>query len=40
MNVTLFDRASPLLRVHSVRTLAVEDPVVREAAHFFELPVG
>jgi hypothetical protein len=40
MNITLFERASPLLRVHSVRRLAIDDPAVTEAAHFFELRVG
>ena len=40
MNVTLFDRASALLRVRSVRALAIEDSAVIEAAQFFELPVG
>jgi hypothetical protein len=37
MNVTLFDRAAAQLRVHSVRALAVDDPAVVEAAHFFGL---
>jgi len=37
INVTLFDRASAMLRVLSVRALTVEDPAVIEAAHFFEL---
>jgi len=36
-NVTLFDRALPLLHVHSVRLLTLEDPAVIEAARFFEL---
>jgi hypothetical protein len=40
MNVTLFDRASDLLRVAAVRELSVHDPAVAEAAHFFELRVG
>ena len=40
MNVTLFDRAAPLLRLSSVRALAVGDAAVVEAAHFFGLPVG
>ena len=39
-NVTLFDRAATQLRVHSVRALAVDDPAVTEAAHFFGLRVG
>lgn len=38
-NVTLFDRAAALLRVHSVRALTVDDPVVLEAAEFFALQV-
>jgi RES domain-containing protein len=40
VNLTLFDRAGPLLRLHSVRRLRVDDPAVIEAAHFFELRVG
>ena len=32
INVTLFDRAASLLRVHEVRTLTLEDPEVTEAA--------
>ena len=39
MNVTLFDRAAVLLRVHSVRALAVDDPALAEAADFFGLRV-
>jgi hypothetical protein len=35
-NVTLFDRASGLLRVQSVRALALDDPAVAEAGRFFE----
>jgi hypothetical protein len=37
MNVTLFDRAAAQLRLRSVRALAVDDPVVAEAADFFGL---
>ncbi len=37
VNVTLFDRAASRLRVRSVRALAVNDPVVVEAADFFGL---
>jgi hypothetical protein len=37
INVTLFDRAASQLRVQSVRTLGVADPVVVEAADFFGL---
>lgn len=40
MNVTLFDRAAALLRVSSVRALAVGDPAVVEAADFFGLRGG
>src|SRR5262249_55824613 len=36
-NVTLFDRASSLLRVQSVRVLRIGDPAVTEAAAFFEM---
>jgi hypothetical protein len=36
-NLTLFDRASDVLRVRSVRALAVDDPDVIEAADFFGL---
>jgi hypothetical protein len=36
-NVTLFDRSAPKLRARSVRALAVDDPVVVEAADFFGL---
>jgi hypothetical protein len=32
MNVTLFDRAAPRLRLQAVRTLAVEDPAIHAAA--------
>lgn len=39
VNVTLFDRAAALLRVRSVRTLAIDDPAVVEAAQFFGLRV-
>jgi hypothetical protein len=36
-NVTLFDRSAAKLRARSVRALAVDDPVVVEAADFFGL---
>jgi hypothetical protein len=36
-NVTLFDRASTLLRIGSVRALVIDDPDVIEAADFFGL---
>jgi hypothetical protein len=38
-NVTLFDRATSLLRVQSVRALTIDDPAVVEAADFFALQV-
>jgi hypothetical protein len=38
-NVTLFDRASQMLRVDDVRALTMEDPVVLEAADVFGLRV-
>lgn len=37
INVTLFDRAASRLRVGSVRTLTIADPLVGEAADFFGL---
>ena len=37
INVTLFDRAAPRLRLASVRALSVADPLVAEAADFFGL---
>ena len=37
INVTLFDRAAPLLRVAAVRALQLDDPVVAEAADVFGL---
>jgi hypothetical protein len=40
INVTLFDRAAPQLRVRSVRPLTIEDPAVVEAAEFFGLRTG
>jgi hypothetical protein len=40
MNVTLFDRASPHLRVLDVRPLAIDDPAVLDAATLFGLQVG
>lgn len=39
-NVTLFDRAVPLLTVRGVRELTVEDAVVGEAAEFLGMRVG
>jgi hypothetical protein len=36
-NVTIFDRASTLLRARSVRALTMDDPAVIEAADFFGL---
>ncbi|HET8605884.1 MAG TPA: RES family NAD+ phosphorylase [Gaiellaceae bacterium] len=38
-NVTLFDRAAPLLRLGEVRELDLEDAAVREAADFLGLRV-
>lgn len=40
LNVTLFDRASPRLRVVSLQVLTMDDSAVLEAAQFFGLPVG
>jgi hypothetical protein len=37
VNVTLFDRAAPKIRVRSVRALTTDDPVVVEAADVFGL---
>jgi hypothetical protein len=37
INVTLFDRAASHVRVRSIRTLTLEDPVVVEASDFFGL---
>ena len=37
VNVTLFERAAPLLRVRSVRALVMDDAAVVEAADFFGL---
>lgn len=37
MNVTVFDRAAPRLRVLSIRPLTIDDPAVAEAADFFGL---
>jgi hypothetical protein len=37
INVTLFDRSAPQLRVGAVRTLVLDDPVVEEAASFLGL---
>jgi hypothetical protein len=37
MNVTLFDRAGPKLRLASVRALTVTDPLVAEGAEFLGL---
>jgi hypothetical protein len=39
MNVTLFDRAAPHLRVQDVRALTIDDPAVLQAAEFFGLRV-
>jgi hypothetical protein len=39
-NLTLFERASPLLQVGKVRALTIEDPAVIDAARFFELRLG
>jgi hypothetical protein len=39
LNVTLFDRAAPQLRVRSLRVLTLDDPAVTEAADFFGLRV-
>lgn len=36
-NVTLFDRAAAVLRLTAVRTLALDDPAVQEAADYFVL---
>lgn len=40
MNVTLFDRAAPHLRVRDVRSLALDDPAVLEAADFFAMRIA
>ena len=37
INVTLFDRAASRVRVSSVRTLTITDPLVGDAADFFGL---
>jgi hypothetical protein len=37
MHVTLFERAVRQLKVHDVHALAVEDPVVTDAAVFLGL---
>jgi hypothetical protein len=39
-NYTLFDRTRARLSVRDVRTLALEDPAVAEAAEFLGLPPG
>jgi hypothetical protein len=39
MNVTVFDRAAPMLRLSDVRELTLDQPVVREAADLFGLRV-
>jgi hypothetical protein len=39
MNVTLFDRAAPRLRLQDVRTLTLDDPAIAEAASRFALQV-
>jgi hypothetical protein len=36
-NVTLFDRATPALRLRTVRPLTVDDPAVVEAADYFAM---
>jgi hypothetical protein len=36
-NVTLFDRATPALRLRDVRPLTVDDPAVVEAADYFAM---
>ena len=38
-NVTLFDRAAPLLRVRDLHALTVEDAVIAEAAQFLGMRV-
>jgi hypothetical protein len=38
-NVTLFDRSVPRLRVQSVRELSIDDAIVIDAAHFFEMRI-
>ncbi len=38
-NVTIFDRAAPLLRLVSIRDLTLEHPAVVEAADFFALRI-
>jgi hypothetical protein len=38
-DVTLFDRAAGMLRLASVTALAIDDPIVREAADLFGLRV-
>jgi len=40
MNVTIFDRAAPLLRVNFVEALTLDDTPVVEAAHFFEMRIA
>jgi hypothetical protein len=37
INVTVFDRATPRLRVRSVRALGIDDPIVVETADLFGL---
>ena len=37
VNVTLFDRAAPVLRLNDVRVLHLDDPAVAEAAGFFAM---
>jgi hypothetical protein len=39
-NVTLFDRAEPLVSVADVKALEVVDDVVQEAAEFLGLPIS
>lgn len=38
-NVTVFDRAAPLLRLADIRPLTLDDPAVLEAADFFGLRI-
>jgi hypothetical protein len=40
VNVTVFDRARPSMRLASVRELTIDDPVVAQAAAFFGLRVA
>ena len=40
VNLTLFDRAAPALRLREVRVLTTDHPAVAEAAQFFAMQVG